>query len=436
MELLSMGIVPAAVAAVVGLILGFGLGNRGKGDLSRRTQHLEDQLERATVRAREQTTALASARTEAQSVASLVRFLPSIVAELNQPELEIGHVPKLIVRLAAALFEPEQVLFYMVRKPREGSGQPELYLRYQRGIREVPDAAAVIPFGQGKIGWVAANRVEMSQEDWRNASRTDGQAFETRLPGIALDLIGPVVQGSRVLGVIVVGKPKVRPRDEKLTLQMVTNLGAVALSHAMNLSSVRNDANKDGLTGLYNKRYLMKALGEMIRDAEQSGQPLSLFLFDIDHFKVFNDTQGHQAGDVLLKELSALVASKCGKEALVARYGGEEFVVVMPGTPPERGIEKAEAIRAAIAGHPFAHRESQPLGVVSISGGVAGFPTDGTSAATLLEFADQALYEAKRATRNKVLRYRGVTIGVDPDVPVELPAAEAGAVPGAEGPHR
>jgi diguanylate cyclase (GGDEF)-like protein len=194
-------------------------------------------------------------------------------------------------------------------------------------------------------------------------------------------------------------------------LQMVTNLAAIALIHTGNIRALQSQANHDGLTGLFNKRHFMQNLGFMINDAEGSAKPLGLFIFDIDHFKQYNDTNGHPAGDELLKSLAHIVRANLRPGDLACRYGGEEFVVAMPDTDGVSTLNVAERIRQAIEKHRFAHEESQPGGRLTISGGVAYFPVDGTNGTELLSHADQALYRAKATGRNRVIRYEGVEIG-------------------------
>ena len=130
---------------------------------------------------------------------------------------------------------------------------------------------------------------------------------------------------------------------------------------------------------------------------------LSVFMFDIDNFKNYNDTNGHLAGDELLQELARLVQDNIRKDDVFGRFGGEEFLVVLPHTNASQALAAAEKLRAVVADHAFAFRDSQPLGRVSISGGVAEYPHDGRDAVALLRAADQALYDAKHRGRNRVL---------------------------------
>jgi diguanylate cyclase (GGDEF)-like protein len=170
----------------------------------------------------------------------------------------------------------------------------------------------------------------------------------------------------------------------------------------------------DGLTRVYNKKHLEQTLNELIYRAACAaydqrgastgpGQVLSVFLFDIDNFKNYNDTNGHLAGDKLLQELAGLVNEAVRKDDVFGRFGGEEFLLIMPHTNASQALQAAEKIRALLASHPFAFAERQPLQIISISGGVGEYPMHGLDAAGLLHAADEALYEAKRSGRNRVL---------------------------------
>ena len=198
--------------------------------------------------------------------------------------------------------------------------------------------------------------------------------------------------------------------------QLVTNLGSLAMVTAQQKIRLANQANTDGLTGLMNKRSFQPKLGEMIIEAENAAKPMGLFIFDIDHFKNYNDNNGHTEGDDLLRGLGELLRKCVRPDDLCCRWGGEEFIIAMPDTDGPSAQQAAERIRREIEDYPFKHQEKQPGGNLTISGGVAIGPADGTDATTLTKHADLALYESKKKGRNRVSRYRGVQIGsIDED---------------------
>jgi diguanylate cyclase (GGDEF)-like protein/PAS domain S-box-containing protein len=163
-------------------------------------------------------------------------------------------------------------------------------------------------------------------------------------------------------------------------------------------------ATRDGLTGLFNRRRFDDALQQEWLRARRDRTPLSVVMSDVDHFKLFNDTYGHQAGDACLRQVAEALQSRVRRPAdLAARYGGEEFVVLLPSTPREGALVVAEALRAAVValGIPLARSTAGPVVTVSLGCATQAPGTDEPPAA-LLERADRALYEAKHAGRNRV----------------------------------
>ncbi len=169
----------------------------------------------------------------------------------------------------------------------------------------------------------------------------------------------------------------------------------------------REMAIRDGLTGLFNHSYVVERLDEEFERAVRFGRELSVLFMDLDHFKFFNDAHGHQAGDEILQILAGLMTKAVRESDTLARWGGEEFVIVSPETNQEDACMLAETIRKSVAEHPFPNAAQQPLGIVSLSIGVAS-GSDGTaSAENLLRFADEAMYCAKNSGRNRAVLYSG-----------------------------
>jgi diguanylate cyclase (GGDEF)-like protein len=171
-------------------------------------------------------------------------------------------------------------------------------------------------------------------------------------------------------------------------------------------------ALRDGLTGLYNHRFFQEALNTELARAARYGNSVGLVFLDVDHFKNYNDTNGHPAGDELLRQLARILVAtddvryRGRVSDIAARYGGEEFVVILPMTDLAGTTLRAERIREMVADHPFAHREKQPLGHVSVSAGVAAYPLQAADKVSLIQAADDALLLAKRTGRNRVVPAR------------------------------
>lgn len=162
-----------------------------------------------------------------------------------------------------------------------------------------------------------------------------------------------------------------------------------------------DQANVDGLTGLYNRRWLDNALPRLLAQAHKGEQPLCLLLIDVDHFKKYNDTQGHPGGDRALIAMGEVLKTTVRPYDFPARYGGEEFLILLPNTPLDEGIGVAERIRQATEKKTIAYPDGTPLPGITVSIGLALNAPDST-AATLTAAADTQLYRAKHEGRNCV----------------------------------
>lgn len=172
-----------------------------------------------------------------------------------------------------------------------------------------------------------------------------------------------------------------------------------------------NMALTDSLTGLYNRRYLMAHLGSLVQKAHETGKPLSVAMFDIDRFKSVNDTHGHAVGDDVLKELANRVNRNVRGFDLTARLGGEEFIVVMPDTPTDTAMMVAERLRQKIAEVPFPVGAQAVALPVTVSIGVTTLESASDRPDDLLNRADTALYAAKNAGRNRVIKAKPIDDG-------------------------
>lgn len=158
----------------------------------------------------------------------------------------------------------------------------------------------------------------------------------------------------------------------------------------------------DPLTGLYNRRYMMSQLNQLLNRSAQGDSPLSIAAFDIDHFKAVNDTYGHDSGDVVLEEFARRLQENVRPMDIVCRQGGEEFLVIMPGTRGDMACYAAERIRRSVAGAPFKVADAGLSLDITVSAGVATEDGPGKTSEEMLKRADGALYKAKHAGRNRV----------------------------------
>jgi diguanylate cyclase (GGDEF)-like protein/PAS domain S-box-containing protein len=161
---------------------------------------------------------------------------------------------------------------------------------------------------------------------------------------------------------------------------------------------LREQAIRDALTGLYNRRYLEETLEREFRLAERQGTTVCLIMMDIDGFKGFNDSYGHDAGDHLLRNLGKMLQSEVRRSDISCRFGGEEFIIVMPGAPLERGLDRAEQLRRSFEAYDLHHMGVELNATISL--GVAMYPQHGETWEQVVHAADRAMYKAKAAGKN------------------------------------
>ena len=170
------------------------------------------------------------------------------------------------------------------------------------------------------------------------------------------------------------------------------------------------EAITDHLTNLANYRSFTQQLNREVNRARRHETQFALLMLDIDYFKVYNDTLGHQAGDIALKKVASLLLQNTRGSDFVARYGGEEFSIICPELSKDAGRQLAEKLCTIVAQTPFPHEDKLPHRKVTVSIGVAAYPDDSNEIQELVKLADRALYQAKENGRNQVQLYQGVVL--------------------------
>ena len=211
----------------------------------------------------------------------------------------------------------------------------------------------------------------------------------------------PLSSGGQVLGALSLATitPGGYTAQERLLLETLAGNVAIAVQNARLYKQREKEAIRDELTRIYNRRFLREKLTQEEARSKRYGRIFSLIIIDIDHFKVYNDAFGHPAGDQLLIALSKILMESVREVDFVARYGGEEFAIVLPECNKEKAVVVAERLRKKVEDFSNPNRDHYNL---TVSAGIASFPTDGNEKEEILDKADQALYRAKREGRNKV----------------------------------
>jgi diguanylate cyclase (GGDEF)-like protein len=201
------------------------------------------------------------------------------------------------------------------------------------------------------------------------------------------------------------------------TIERFTDQLSLSLTNIELRERLENMALRDGLTGLYNRRFLDEALERDLVKLKRDNKAAALLLLDVDHFKRFNDSHGHQAGDEALRRVATALSASVRASDVVCRYGGEEFLVFLPDCNIAEAKTKAEAIRATVAGTSMTMGE-RVIPSVTISIGLAMFPEHAPTRAQIIQVADAALYRAKGAGRNRVITAEPMTLRVLEDTAV------------------
>jgi diguanylate cyclase (GGDEF)-like protein len=209
----------------------------------------------------------------------------------------------------------------------------------------------------------------------------------------------PLKAKDKVNGIIVADNfitKKPITKDDIRMLTMLANQAGLAIENSQLYEKTLMLANRDSLTGLWNHGYFQYLLHTELEKAKATQTPLSIVMIDIDDFKIYNDSLGHQAGDKILKELARLLRNQSRRMDYVCRYGGEEFTVILPNTEEKEAFQITERLRETIKKHLFTNEEILPNKKLTASLGIATYPKNGSTPAEIIAHSDKALYEAKR----------------------------------------
>ena len=348
---------------------------------------------------------LKNLKKEASRKSEIAETLPQITKKITEI-LPSGAYPAIAVRFVKDFLHAEKVGYFA---PAEESSDYTLVV----GAGFPPDwpGKVRIHSDEGILGTALRKKMVVTKMDPHSSSgrRATRRSLETM--EVAPDFVAPVFGVSGILGALVIAGCPFPLEEERIYVSMLADLLSMALQNAAHLDPSKDGKWVDQLTGVANRLYFQQRFESEIRRTENYRQGLALFMFDIDEFKKINDTHGHLAGDVVIRKMAELVKKNTRGSDLAGRYGGDEFMVLITSTTEGQAASFAEHIREMISTTGIPIPGSEVPVRITISGGLAIFPSHGQSTTELFRAADEALYESKRQGRNRVLL--ATSVGLD-----------------------
>lgn len=331
-------------------------------------------------------------RRDREELAAIKRFSEAVTECTSESEV-YDH----ILHALRDRFHPTQVIIFKLR-PEED------FLEVVASLQPLPNDVHDWPVIEGKNGCKA---VRMGRP-----FRVNNVSVEPLCPGkFVLPEEGSYYCGPLIAGGIIIGAVRLHgvkgfwtPERESLLESYLSSTASV-LSNLQLLQTMREQANIDPLTGLYNRRFCKDYAGKLMAMARRKDTPLGFLILDLDHFKNINDVYGHEVGDRILKQFAKTITQSMRETNLTARLGGEEFVVILPDTGAKACQVVAERIRNAVAHMNMPQVNEKPLPNITVSLGIAVYPEHGATLEEMLQASDRALYESKRTGRNRATLY-------------------------------
>ncbi len=391
---LAMFLVPALLLIVVALLLALRRASASRLEAENAVREVKDESARKFRRLEH----------DLNFLVDFYRVFARLLAEMHA-ENQVRMIPQALLKAMVEIYGPE-VAVVLVRRGSAG-GDPEEVPRLSvvalHSTRGSLQKGMEFSFGEGQAGLAAERKQVMVRKDFEEHQLASYQRSQvTSEP--EYDIIAPMMAGGDTLGVLAISRPDRHHDSERDVLEMIARVGALTWKNVQAYREKVVEAEVDKLTRIFNKGALLNRLGMALHRARSTGSKVSIFMFDLDKFKIYNDTNGHLAGDRLLTQLSQLVKETVRADDVFGRFGGEEFLLVMPNRSAAQAMIAAGTIRQRIEEFPFEGGATQPLGCVTISGGVSCFPDDASEQVELMQAADNALYKAKEGGRNQVGR--------------------------------
>jgi len=327
-----------------------------------------------------------------------LRYLNDVAVEIHS-HIEIEHLLQDLVNISRRVIKAEMGVLTILDENGEN-------IKYFKVSMPNPCRIKEQPIGKGLLGAVIKKgqtiRLDDITKDQRSIKLPENHPPIRTLLGVPLVTNSSTVSG----GLFLANKANNEcfTLDDEEILLTITYQASVAIENARLYGQVQQLAVTDGLTGLLNHKEFHKRLDETIEGSKRYHYTVALLMIDIDHFKKFNDTYGHQVGDQVLRVVADVIKSQIRTVDVCARYGGEEFAVILRDDAASYPLVLAERIRSTVYAYPIKHDGIRSQ--LSVSIGVACFPKDADNAKDLIKRADEALYTAKETGRNKVCCYK------------------------------
>jgi diguanylate cyclase (GGDEF)-like protein len=355
--------------------------------------------------------AIASSQSERHALVDSIRLFAERI-DASDP----AQTYQMIVTQTADLMNAERSSLLLLDESANA-----LTVTAARGMSAPLNAVPPIPVGEGIAGTVLREGLPMvGTIDKLEQADSGERGYKTKS-----FISYPISIGNRRFGVLNLAD-KIGGGAYEVSDLSVMDLVAPQIALAIERASWQQRANQfqlmsitDPLTGLHNRRYLEARLTEELSRSKRYDYPLSFMMIDIDDFKLYNDRNGHQAGDRALEITAQCLRAALRKVDVASRYGGEEFSILLPQTALQEAGVLADRIRRKILSAPFPHGKSQPLGAVTVSIGLSTFSASLDSAEAIVRAADRALYHAKSHGKNRAYAYQGAQgrVGTPPASP-------------------
>lgn len=378
-------IITAAIILIVVLfivIIGLTQKTQKKSEIISQISILTDELDRQ----KQENIGL---RNELRAITSQDNLLFSSLIRLTSRLEPIEIARETVGFLNNYLNAPKVAFFFLDEKEKR------LNLVAHHGLHENWIPKLVYDVGEGRIGVTAEKRIPLTP------SEAEVLRIKEPYPFYTPDVCYPLVYQNRLFGVVGFSREQSLDEREKNIVGVVVRIASTALQNTLSMAVMRELASIDSLTKLHNIGSFRDKLNEELNRAKRFQHSLSVAIIDLDNFKYFNDTFGHQAGDQLLIRLANIFSKYFRDTDIVARYGGDEFIIMFPETRKEEAAKMVANLLSNFRMFDFSQGEKK----IAFSAGVATYPEDGMTPSDLIKNADKALYEAKNAGRSRVMMF-------------------------------